>query len=195
MLVIQRRRTFTFTGTFYETYISEGNPGNVPFNLTGGTARAQIREKKRGKARKEAKIIANLNPIFPSPTTGVITISHTREFTTALTDRSADEIEWDLIFTDAAGRDWTLVPPQPVLIFTPPTNPLDDSSDDFVPGGGGHIYHTHPINQVVGLQAALNALAGQNKWEDGVTEAGVNSDNELFIIKDGTEYYVPLFER
>lgn len=125
MLTIKRRRTFAFAGTFYEVYLGEDDPGNVPFNLTGGTARAQIREKKRGTGTTESTLIKSLPVTMPSPTTGVVMINLSRAQTKALPNKSPDEIEWDLVFTDASGNDYTLVPTQPAQIISPPTNPAE----------------------------------------------------------------------
>ena len=125
MLTIKRRRTFSFAGTFYTNYVEEDHPDNVPFNLTGGTARAQIREKKRGTGTTESTLIASLPVTIPSPTNGVLMINLSRAQTKALPNKSPDEIEWDLVFTDASGTDYTLVPTQPAQIITPPTNPIE----------------------------------------------------------------------
>lgn len=188
VLTIKRRRSFNFQCTVYDVYVKENDPGNVVQNLTGWTLKAQVREKKINSRQREGKLVANLNPVAAVPSNGRITITHDRDFTTALADRPSSEIEWDLIGTDVDGRDWDIVPAEPIAIATPPTDPDDVSDPDFVPGGGGAVYHTHPISQVVGLQAALDALAALSVASPPVEITGpaVHNviDGEYFFIID-----------
>lgn len=177
MLVIKRHRTFYFSVIYYLTYKGKDDPGNVPFNLTGGTARAQIRRKLPAKKGKDPEVIANLNVTMPVPVSGELRIEHDRIFTGSLKNMSPDEIEWDLVFTDTFGRDWNVIPVEPVKIFTPPTNPED--TGDFIPGGGGAVYHTHPLSQIIGI-------------ESGIEEVYIDGDGRLHFVKSGFDYaYTP----
>lgn len=123
MLTIKRHRNFEFFAIVYDEYYGEGHPDNEVKNLTGWTARAQIREKLGGTTRRDPVVVAELTVAIPVPGNGQIKISGTRAFTSALVNRPASEIEWDLVGTDATGNDHDLVPTSPVQIVTPPTEP------------------------------------------------------------------------
>lgn len=182
---IVRHRSFDFDATLYDTYVKEGSPSNVPTNLTGWTFRSQVRTV-RGN-----KVVANLNVVSAVPTSGAWQIRHDRTFTSSLKD-SKEALWFDVVGIDGTGKDHQMWPPEPIQIVTYPTNPDDNSSDDFIPGGGGAIYHTHPISQVIGLQQILDDLT---IWEAGVTSASINADDELEIVKNGIEFWIPLFRR
>lgn len=149
---IVRGRTYSFSLIQYDVYIKEGDAGNVRTDHTGWTVRSQVRTKVGN------KVVANLNAFFPVPADGSVAIEHDRGFTTSLKASKQGDLWWDMVATDQDGQDHVLVFPEPFDIVTWPTFPGDDSSDDFIPGGGGHIYHTHPISQIVGLQAILDDL-------------------------------------
>jgi len=149
MLTITRGRTFSFDATIFDTYVGEGDPGNVPTNHTGWTIRSQIR------TRVGNKLVANLNVTFPVPTAGTVAIRHEREFTRSL---ATGDYWWDIVATDPAGDDHVYVEPEPIAVRDNPTDPAN-ATYDFVPGGGGAVMHTHVIADVTGLQAALNGKA------------------------------------
>jgi hypothetical protein len=146
MLTIVRNRTWAFDATIYDTYVGEGDPGNVPTNHTGWTIRSQIR-KKIGNV-----LVANLNVTFPVPVSGTIAIRHERDFTRSL---ATGDYWWDIVATDAAGDDYVYVEPEPIAVRDNPTDPAN-ATYSFVPGGGGVISHTHLISDVTGLQTALS---------------------------------------
>jgi len=149
MLTIVRNRTWAFDATIFDTYVADGDPGNVPTNHTGWTIRSQIR------TRVGNKLVANLNVTFPVPTAGTVAIRHEREFTRSL---ATGDYWWDIVATDPAGDDHVYVEPEPIAVRDNPTDPAN-STYDFVPGGGGAVMHTHVISDVNGLQAALNNKA------------------------------------
>ena len=149
MLQIVRNRTWAFDLTIFDTYVKDGDPGNVPTNHTGWTIRSQIR------TRVGNKLVANLNVTFPVPTAGTVAIRHEREFTRSL---ATGDYWWDIVATDPAGDDHVYVEPEPIAVRDHPTDPAN-STYDFVPGGGGAVMHTHVISDVTGLQAALNNKA------------------------------------
>ena len=167
MLTIVRNRTWAFDATIYDTYVGEGDPGNVPTNHTGWTIRSQIR-KKIGNV-----LVANLNVTFPVPVSGTIAIRHERDFTRSL---ATGDYWWDIVATDAAGNDYVYVEPEPIAVHDHPTDPAN-AVYDFVPGGGGAISHTHSISDITGLQALLDDrlppdggtiaryLRGDNTWQ------------------------------
>lgn len=167
MLTIVRGRTFSFDATIYDTYVAEGDPGNVPTNHTGWTIRSQIR-KKIGNV-----LVANLNVTFPVPTAGTVAIRHDRVFTRSL---PVGDYWWDIVATDASGKDHVYVEPEPIAVHDHPTDPAN-AVYDFVPGGGGAISHTHSISDITGLQALLDDrlppdggtiaryLRGDNTWQ------------------------------
>ena len=167
MLTIVKGRTFSFDATIYDTYVAEGDPGNVPTNHTGWTIRSQIR-KKIGNV-----LVANLNVTFPVPTAGTVAIRHDRVFTRSL---PVGDYWWDIVATDASGNDHVYVEPEPIAVHDHPTDPAN-AVYDFVPGGGGAISHTHSISDITGLQALLDDrlppdggtiaryLRGDNTWQ------------------------------
>jgi hypothetical protein len=164
MLTIVRNRTWAFDATIFDTYVKDGDPGNVPTNHTGWTIRSQIR------TRVGNKLVANLNVTFPVPASGTVAIRHERDFTRSL---ATGDYWWDIVATDAAGDDYVYVEPEPIAVRDNPTDPAN-STYDFVPGGGGAVMHTHVIADVTGLQAALNGKqpldADLTSWA-GVTRA------------------------
>ena len=149
MLQIVRNRTWAFDLTIFDTYVKDGDPGNVPTNHTGWTIRSQIR------TRVGNKLVANLNVTFPVPASGTVAIRHERDFTRSL---ATGDYWWDIVATDPAGDDHVYVEPEPIAVRDNPTDPAN-STYDFVPGGGGAVMHTHVIADVTGLQAALNGKA------------------------------------
>jgi hypothetical protein len=149
MLTIVRNRTWAFDATIFDTYVKDGDPGNVPTNHSGWTIRSQIR------TRVGNKLVANLNVTFPVPTAGTVAIRHERDFTRSL---ATGDYWWDIVATDPAGDDHVYVEPEPIAVRDNPTDPAN-STYDFVPGGGGAVMHTHVIADVTGLQAALNGKA------------------------------------
>lgn len=167
MLKIVRGRSFSFDATIYDTYVAEGNPGNVPTNHTGWTIRSQIR-KKVGNT-----LVANLNVTFPVPTAGTVAIRHDRVFTRSL---PVGDYWWDIVATDPSGIDHDYIEPEPIVVHDHPTDPAN-AVYDFVPGGGGAVYHTHSISDITGLQALLDDrlppdggtiaryLRGDNTWQ------------------------------
>jgi hypothetical protein len=118
-----------------------------------------------------------------------VAIEHDEVFTRSL--KVQRDLWYDIVAWNPSDplKLYEIIPPTPAEIVDWPTDPYDNSSNDFIPGGGGHIYHTHPISQVVGLQSALNAL---DIWDD-VTRAGINGANELCVVSGGQEFWVPLF--
>lgn len=167
MLTIVRGRTFSFDATIYDTYVAEGDPGNVPTNHSGWTIRSQIR-KKIGNV-----LVANLNVTFPVPTAGTVAIRHDRDFTRSL---PVGDYWWDIVATDPSGIDHDYLEPEPIAVHDHPTDPAN-ATYDFVPGGGGAVYHTHSISDITGLQALLDDrlppdggsiaryLRGDNTWQ------------------------------
>jgi hypothetical protein len=149
MLQIVRNRTWAFDLTIFDTYVKDGDPGNVPTNHTGWTIRSQIR------TRVGNKLVANLNVTFPVPASGTVAIRHERDFTRSL---ATGDYWFDIVATDPAGDDHVYVEPEPIAVRDNPTDPAN-STYDFVPGGGGAVMHTHVISDVTGLQAALNGKA------------------------------------
>ena len=149
MLTIVRNRTWAFDATIFDTYVGEGDPGNVPTNHTGWTIRSQIR------TRVGNKLVANLNVTFPVPTAGTVAIRHEREFTRSL---ATGDYWWDIVATDPAGDDHVYVEPEPIAVRDNPTDPAN-ATYSFVPGGGGVISHTHSISDVTGLQTVLDGKA------------------------------------
>jgi hypothetical protein len=176
VLRIVRNRTLTFVVTAYETYVSEGNAGNVVFDFTGWTVRSQVRD-----ARSNA-LVCNLNVTFPVPTNGQVVIQNTRDFTHALKDRS--NLWFDIVATDAADKDHVIYPATPTEIVTYPTDP-NDPNPSFLPGNGVYA-HTHQIADVTGLQAALNTIPDVSVL--------VPAD-ELEIVQGGVTFYIPLIRR
>lgn len=156
MLTILRHRTLTVDVTYYSVYVAEGHEDNEVIDLTGWTVRSQIREKRPARRGRDATVVANLNAVIPVPSNGQIRVLHTREFTSSLVNRPSSEIEWDIVATDPTGIDWDIIPTEPVEIITPATNPEDDTSNDFIPGGGGAVHHTHLIAHIAGLQAIID---------------------------------------
>lgn len=163
MLTIVRNRTWAFDLTVFDTYVAEGDPGNVPTNHTGWSIRSQIR------TRVGNKLVANLNVTFPVPTAGTIAIRHEREFTRSL---SPGDYWWDIVATDPAGDDHVYVEPEPIAVRDHPTDPAN-ATYSFVPGGGGVISHTHSISDITGLQAIL----------DGKETAGAAAAAQAFSIQ------------
>ncbi len=164
MLTIVRNRTWAFDLTIFDTYVGEGDPGNVPTNHTGWTIRSQIR------TRVGNKLVANLNVTFPVPASGTVAIRHEREFTRSL---ATGDYWWDIVATDPAGDDHVYVEPEPIAVRDNPTDPAN-ATYSFVPGGGGVISHTHSISDVTGLQTILDGKqsldADLTSWA-GVTRA------------------------
>lgn len=150
MLTIIRGRTFSFDATIFDTYVAEGDPGNVPTNHTGWTIRSQIR-KKIGNV-----LVANLNVTFPVPTAGTVAIRHDRDFTRSL---PVGDYWWDIVATDPSGIDHEYVEPEPIAVHDHPTDP-SDSTFNYVPGGGGVINHTHVIADIAGLEDRLPPEGG-----------------------------------
>ena len=149
MLTIVRNLTWAFDATIFDTFVADGDPGNVPTNHTGWTIRSQIR------TRVGNKLVANLNVTFPVPTAGTVAIRHEREFTRSL---AIGDYWWSIVATDPAGYDHVYVEPELIAVRDHPTDPAN-ATYDFVPGGGGAVMHTHVISDVTGLQAALNNKA------------------------------------
>lgn len=149
MLTIVRNLTWAFDATIFDTYVADGDPGNVPTNHSGWTIRSQIR------TRVGNKLVANLNVTFPVPTAGTVAIRHERDFTRSL---ATGDYWWSIVATDPAGDDHVYVEPEPIAVRDHPTDPAN-ATYDFVPGGGGAVMHTHVISDVTGLQAALNNKA------------------------------------
>lgn len=149
MLTIVRNLTWAFDATIFDTFVADGDPGNVPTNHTGWTIRSQIR------TRVGNKLVANLNVTFPVPTAGTVAIRHEREFTRSL---AIGDYWWSIVATDPAGDDHVYVEPELIAVRDHPTDPAN-ATYDFIPGGGGAVMHTHVISDVTGLQAALNNKA------------------------------------
>lgn len=160
---IVRNRSWSFDSTIFDTYVAEGDPGNVPTNHTGWTIRSQIRTKVGN------TLVANLNVTFPVPTAGTVAIRHDRDFTRSL---PVGDYVWDIVATDTAGIDHPYIEPEPIVVRDHPTDPAN-ATYSFVPGGGGVISHTHVISDITGLVAQLppvggtiaRYLRGDNTWQ------------------------------
>lgn len=114
MLTIVRNRTWAFDATVFDTYVGDEDPGNVPTNHTGWTIRSQIRTKVGN------KLVTSLPVTFPVPTAGTVAIRLTRAQTAAL---AIGDYVWDVVATDAAGRDHTYIEPEPIVVRDYPTDP------------------------------------------------------------------------
>jgi len=189
MLRIVRKRPFLKQWTHYQTYLGPGNIGNVPYNHTGWTIRSQLRENKLRPGKKELVVVANLNASFPVAADGSVQIEHDAVFTRSL--KRATGLWYDVVAFDPDGQMFEIIPPTPAEVVDWPTDPYDNSSNDFIPGGGGAIYHTHPISQVEGLQEILDGL-GAGVVDLAITSLDIDADGRLVIVKSGTTYkYTP----
>lgn len=177
MLQIVRRRPLAFDCMHYYVYKGVGDPDNVVVDHTGWTVRAQLRENKVRPGKKELKVIANLNAFFPVESSGAVAIRHDEVFTRAL--KTQTDLWFDIVGLDPDGVLYPILPPTPAEIVNLPTDPYDNSSNDFIPGGGGAVYHTHPFSQITGFQT-------------GITAISIDADGRLHVVKSGTDYaYVP----
>lgn len=165
MLTISRWRTLDVSVIHYAVYIGKGNINNVPYNFTGHTFRAQVREKTAVKG-KEKKIILDLPVISAVPTNGVLRILVGRDVTSALKNFGPDELEWDLIALDPAGKDLDIITTEAAEIVTPATNP--DSAN-----------FPNPSLPVGAIGA-------------GITFIDVVDQAWLVIVKDGQIYHTPV---
>lgn len=167
---IVRGRTYEFDLVHYDHYVAEGDPANVVTDHTGWEGvRAQVRNKRTG------KVVCNLNAVFPIPSAGTVAIRQDRVFTRSLRPSKAGELWWDMVATDQDGIDHILVYPEPFDISDWPTDPEDNSSNDFIPGGGGAVYHTHPFSQITG-------------FESGIAACSIDADGRLCFTKSGFIY-------
>lgn len=172
MLEIIRNRTFAFDAVHYSTYVGEGSASNVVVNHTGWTVRSQVR------TQKGNKLVCNLNAYFPTPTGGAVAIRHNRLFTRALA--AADDLWVDIVGTDGDGLDHPILPPEPIRIVSHPTDPMDQQVG-WIPEGNGAIHHIHPISDITGLQAALDAL-GSISVVDGIARFTLGATTYYFPV-------------
>jgi len=179
MFRIVRKRPVLFECVHYRVYDKDHPENNEPFDHTGWEIRSQLRENKLRPGKKELAVVANLNATFPVEADGSVSIEHDSSFSRSLKAQTGlwmDIVAWDPADPD---RLYEIIPPTPAEIVDWPTDPYDNSSNDFIPGGGGAVYHTHPFSQITGFQT-------------GITAISIDSDGRLHVIKSGTDYaYAP----